>query len=324
MALSPFADFSTSVHDEFIPGASDTIKESLIILRELEDRGNISSNHSMHDCKWNLVTSGITAEKWRGGAVDDGIPAVLTGASLTPGGYTSGFFISLWESMSLNTKEEWTDLMEVYEDYLKFGLRDAMETGISADDGAAGGIYGFDAFIVDTGTYAGLTMSNTGLSAYIFDYGDDADPGEEFSDSCLERFTQVCINVSHGEKGGIPTRPDAAYCSRADWATMKQKIETTRHIAQVYKARLELGFKNFVWDDVPVYWVDSMASTNKVHFINWDFIKLRHATSDLFVPYVHESFYHPGRHYRVFSKMQLFCNSTRHQGTISGTNEVGS
>lgn len=336
MAVTQFVDFLRTVRNRYSEVVSDGILEDYVIFKELQrangapraykgiigGEGGIINSVGGNQFEWRLLSkfmeSGVFGPSTR---LSLTTPNVLKNPLLPMGGYFVGYFVSTFETMSMNTKEQYIPLLKLYEQMAERTWYDKFETQILKDDSAAGGWSGLPVFMATTGAYAtNLTLSETNSKPAKFDYSGS---GQSFDFSAMDRISQITNEATHGDSQGGPDAPSVGFLGRTDWQKVKSLIEDTRHVVDVDTDMVKIGFRNFTYNGIRFYWSDHMQTQaiNKVYVLNMNYLGLAHATTKLMMAdtaAVLDGI--PGVLNLSLHKGQIFCSNTRKQGFLDNTN----
>lgn len=341
MAVSEFTDFIRSVRSTYSDSVSDGILEDFVIFKEIQKatgrpkeydgiiggKGGFWTNVGGNSFQWRLMTGQMDFTTWGPGHnVTAVTPQLLTTAEDTMGGYRVAYFVDMFETLSMNTKEQYVPLLRLYEKmaarrwYTGFETAILKETtngwnGFTKQFGTITGTPG-----TTSGTYAGIDLSQSYASPAIFNYSGS---GQQFSLTCIDRLNTVVNSATHGDSQDGANCPDVAFMNRSDWVTMKSTIEDQHRLINVNTDMLKFGFKNFEYSGLRCYWSDEMTSQsiNRVYILNMYHWGIAHAGSKLMVAESANSITgNVGLVNVSFHKGQVYCSNTKKQGVIANTN----
>lgn len=335
MAVTEFTDFIRSVHSDYATTVSDGVLEDFVIFKEIERAngaprsyqgtvvgpGGFWKNAGGNQIEWRVMFDQMDYTTWGPGTnVSVVTPQMLKNPVLTLGGYTLGYFIDRFETMSMNTKEQYIPLIKFYEQMLARRAYSMYETEILKNS-TTGGWKGLPAFIAASGTYAtNVTLSDTYALPKVFDYSGS---GQTFGVTCVDRLFEVVNGATHGDSQGGAHSPSVAFMNRTDWQTMHSVIEDSHRQIDVNTDMLNFGFTNFTYAGVRCYWSDEMAlqSINKVYVLNTHHLGIAYASDKLLSTETDK--FITGSNVGVvavsFHKGTPYCSNTRMQGMINNT-----
>ena len=333
MPAAQFADFIQSTRSAYADTVSDGILEDFVIFKEIQSangrpkeyegiiggNGGFWTNVGGNAFEWRVLSSQMEFSEWGPGVpVTATTPQTLVPVKQTMGGYKIPYFIDMFETMSMNTKEQYVPLLRLYEKMATRRWYSGFGTSLLKNS-TTGGWQGLPAFVVTTGTYATLDMTQTYSKPFVVDY---ATNGLNFTLTCVDSFSKVQNGATHGDTQDAPNSPEDAFMNRTDWQTMVTAIEDQHKLVNINQDMLKFGFKNWTYRGVRAYWSDEMSvqSINKVYILNVHHIGIAHASPKLMVAETVNSLTgNVGIVAVSFSKSQAFCSNTRKQGLIDNT-----
>jgi hypothetical protein len=335
MAASQFLDFIRSVRNHYFDFASDGVLEDFVIFKELQKangpprqykgtiggRGGIFGNVGGNQVVWDVMFAELPFGEWGPATrIAPKTPQILKQASIDLGGYHVAYFISDFETASMNTKEQFLPLTKLYDQMSERRWYSGFEKSILAN--STTGWQGLPAFMATTGTYAsGIDLSADYGKPAKFDYSGS---GQSFSVTGMDRWTQVTNEANHGDSQTAGTNRWTAFMRRTEWQALKSLIEDTRHVVDTDMDMVKLGFNNFMYNGVRAYWSDRMDedAIKKVYFLNFNYIALAHATGKLFWQKTAETLHGiPGLLAVGFHKGQIVCTNTRCQAFLDNVDQ---
>lgn len=340
MAVSQFTDFIRATRNRYSKYVSDGILEDYVLFKELQkangpprrysgvmgNEAGIISGVGGQDFEWRVFKARMASGRWGPATeISPSTPQILQHPKVSMGGYQVAYAIGTFETLSLDTEEEFVPLLKLYEQmatrewYMLFNEQAYKDNSASSPAGWGG----LAAFVANTGTYAtNITLSDTYAKPYVFDYSAS---GQSFAVTALDRFTEVVNNATHGDTQSGPDVPEVAFANRSDWQKMHSLISDLHRIVNVNEDMLKLGFKNFTYQGVRVYWDDEMTdqALKKVYILNMHSLGLVHAGKQLFMFDTGTTLegilqvLNVGVH-----KGQMICTNTRKNGLIDNTESV--
>lgn len=295
-------------HQLFVKETADALLEKNVFFGELKSRGRILYNQGGTSIEQRVRNARNTISGW--GPLQEAVPQqpqLLTHATYQWGGFYADYYIDEWDILANQgeakildhqdkllqfLKEDW---MEVMEDYM-------FTNGLSEDPAKIGGVA---AFIKTTGTYAGLSQTDTYWKAQIVN-------GVSYNTAPLAVLTRIENLCTRGSGN---TRPSAGFMTRTAWNTAHDKIETVRRVVEDGD-KVKMGHRNFLNNGVPYFWSDS-APVDKIWVVNFDTLYLRCQTSKLFEDRTTEVYSPIGSLHQMYSKLQLCCDNPRMNGVVS-------
>lgn len=299
-------------HALFVKETADALLEKNVVFSELKSRGRILFNQGGTQIEQRVRNARNTIQGF--GPMFESVPAqpqLLTHATYSWGGFYADYYIDEWDVLANKGESKILDHQDKLLQFLKEDWMEVMEdymftNGLTEDPAKIGG---FAAFIKTTGTYAGLSQTNTYWKAQITNMVSGS-----WGTTPLQTLTKLENLCTRGSGN---TRPHAGFMTRTAWNTVHDKIETIRRIVE-NPDKVKVGHRNFVNNGVEYFWSDS-APVDKVWVVNFDTLYLRCQTSKLFEERTVETFSPIGQLHQMYSKCQLCCDNPRMNGVVSAS-----
>lgn len=344
MAVTEFADFIKTVRSTYATTVSDGILEDFVIFKELQKangrpaeydgliqgKAGFWKNVGGDNFEWRLMYDKIEAQEWGpGSTVTATTPDILKSAKDSMGGYRVGYFVDMYESLSMNTPEQYVPLMKLYEKmaarrwytlWEEKILKNSTTGGWKGFPNWVGTIAGAGSAATTSGTYAtNIDLSQSYASPALFNYDGS---GQSFAVTCLDRVNEVATKATHGDSQGGADTPTVGFVRRDDWNTMRSVIEDQHRLINTNTEMLKFGFSQFTYNGIRFYWSFEMQdqAVKRVYLLNMHHLGVAHASPKMIKDVTATSITgQVGVVAMSFNKSQHFTSNSKKQGIIANT-----
>ena len=337
---APFLDFTRAVRDRYSRVVSDGILEATPIWKEIQRangpprayagtigaEGGIIRQVNGNNFQWRILKGRMPSGRWGSSTeITFTTPDLMETAQLSHGGYRVGYFMPLFELISLQGEEQIIPLLKLLEQMAAREWLTLFEEAVLQDESSSDppGWGGLPAFMATSGTYAGnVDLSQSWAQPAVFDYSGS---GESFAVTVLRRLSDVQIQATHGDVAGADKGPKVVFMSRSAWQQTKMRVEDARHIVDVDVEMLKLGFTNLIYNGMRIYWADAMTSLSidRVYLLNPHYLGVAHPGNQLTISKTVEVVEGvPGMLNLSLHKGQFFCTNTRVQGMLDNISQT--
>ena len=255
----------------YIKGYVDSITEESPVYNAIKSKGTIKYGRKGRKVEWRARNAkGTTIKKYTRDTELSFLPEDLTVQPVLSWAGQTGSRTIAWHDVELcGGEQEIWDLMESETDWLVSDNVESFEDDVYLASGNASNtsdVEGFAGFIVETGTYAGISLSGTAGT-----WNGNSIAGTDFSANPKNFLMQGMLEASRGalNKSGKVTD---IFCTRTQFQQIFDDVSDRSRVAMGAKG-VDFGMDTFTFSGADITWDDSCPAST-IYGVNATKLKL--------------------------------------------------